>query len=130
MLEYKDPENKMGGTMRLGLRPTHFVVDESILKEKYGGESVIHERHRHRYEINPEYIERLEAGGLRFVGKNDDFTRMEILELDTDVHPYFAGVQYHPEYLSRPFKPSPPYVALIEAGLKRSMQTNGFANNH
>jgi CTP synthase len=130
MLEYKDPDNKMGGTMRLGLRPTFFVVEDSIMQKKYGGERVIYERHRHRYEINPEYIERLEQGGLRFVGKNDDLTRMEILELDEDVHPYFVGVQYHPEYLSRPFKPSPPYRGLIEAGLKRSSQANGFANNH
>lgn len=130
MLDYKDPENKMVGTMRLGLKPTHFVAEDSILKEKYGGGSIIHERHRHRYEINPDHIQGLEKKGLRFVGKNDDGTRMEILELDPDNHPYFVGVQYHPEYLTRPFKPSPPYKGLIEAGLKRSVQTNGFANHH
>lgn len=127
MLDYKDPKNKLGGTMRLGLKPTHFVVDDSILREKYGGEAIINERHRHRYEINPGYISILEKSGIRFVGKNDDETRMEILELGADIHPYFVGVQYHPEYLSRPFKPSPPYKGLVEAAFKRSKQTNGFS---
>uniref|UniRef100_A0A6G1S3V0 CTP synthase n=1 Tax=Aceria tosichella TaxID=561515 RepID=A0A6G1S3V0_9ACAR len=129
MLEYKDPENKMGGTMRLGLRQTYFVTEDSILREKYGGDSIIQERHRHRYEINPDYIDRLERAGLRFVGKNDDLTRMEILELEKNLHPYFVGVQFHPEYLSRPFKPSPPFRGLIEAGLKRSRQTNGYSKH-
>lgn len=116
MLEYLDPEKKMGGTMRLGLRKTKFVAKDSILRRLYGDRDVIQERHRHRYEINPEYIDALEKAGLRFVGKNDDGSRMEILELDPTVHPYYVAVQYHPEYLSRPFRPSPPYLGLIEAG--------------
>lgn len=78
------------------------------------------ERHRHRYEINPDFVERLEAKGLRFVGtdenKNtDEKPRMEIVELEN--HPYFVGVQYHPEYLSRPLKPSPPFLGLIFASV-------------
>lgn len=126
MLEYKDPKNRMGGTMRLGLRKTLFVVKESLVKEKYGNLDAVDERHRHRYEINQKYINSLEEAGLKFVGRNEDGTRMEILELDTQEHPYFVAVQYHPEYLSRPFNPSPPYKGLVEAGHARSKQTNGF----
>lgn len=115
MLEYLDPDRNLGGTMRLGLRKTKFVVEKSILKQLYGNPDSIQERHRHRYEINPEYRDVLENGGLRFVGKNEDELRMEILELDPSKHPYFVAVQYHPEYLSRPFRPSPPYLGLMQA---------------
>lgn len=119
MLEYLDPEKKMGGTMRLGLRKTKFVVKDSILRKLYGDLDVVQERHRHRYEINPDFIAPLEDKGLRFVGRNEDETRMEILELDSSLnHPYFVAVQYHPEYLSRPFRPSPPYVGLVRAAKK------------
>lgn len=69
---------------------------------------VIEERHRHRYEVNPEYIERLEAAGLRFVGKDETKTRMEVAVVDN--HPYYVTVQFHPEYLSRPLSPSPPFL--------------------
>jgi CTP synthase len=71
----------------------------------------IDERHRHRYEVNPKYIEEYEKAGMKFVGRSDDNERMEILELEN--HPYFVGVQYHPEYISRPLKPSAPYLGLI-----------------
>ena len=69
---------------------------------------VINERHRHRYEVNPEYVDRLTQGGLRFVGKGDGGKRMEILELPK--HKWFVAVQYHPEYLSRVLQPSEPYL--------------------
>lgn len=121
MLEYLDAERKLGGTMRLGLRNTKFVTKDSILRKLYGEKDMISERHRHRYEINPDFIEILEKSGLKFVGKNEDGSRMEILELDRAQHPYFVAVQYHPEYLSRPFRPSPPYKGLVEAG--RVIQT-------
>lgn len=117
MLDYKDPEGKLGGTMRLGKKRTNIVLDNSII-EPYYGSKFIYERHRHRYEVNPIYIQELEDAGLRFVGKSDDGTRMEIIELSKTTHPFFVGVQYHPEYLSRPFKPSPPFKALAEAALK------------
>lgn len=119
MLEYLDPDRKLGGTMRLGLRKTKFGPEKSIMKQLYGNQEFIEERHRHRYEINPEYVETLEKGGLRFVGKNEDGRRMEILELDPSSHPYFVAVQYHPEYLSRPFRPSPPYLGLMQAAQRR-----------
>lgn len=91
--------------MRLGLRPTLFQdnTEWSTLRKLYGGGQEIHERHRHRYEINPDYISRLEEHGLPFVGRDDRGERMEIFELpqtsDTGAptHPYYVGVQYHPE---------------------------------
>lgn len=125
--------------MRLGVRPTLFqpgTETTSVVRKLYNNASSVNERHRHRYEVNPEYVERLEAQGLKFVGRDDKGERMEILELDgkpytriivkydpwysTDVvcyegHPYFVGCQYHPEYLTRPLKPSPPFLGLILA---------------
>jgi CTP synthase len=74
------------------------------------------ERHRHRYEVNPEYIDDLEAGSLTFSGRANN--RMEIVELDD--HPYFLGTQFHPEFRSRPDRASPPFVGLVEAVLDRA----------
>lgn len=90
--------------MRLGLRPTFFQPssETSSVRKLYGGGGEVHERHRHRYEINPDYIQRLESAGLHFIGKDDKGERMEIFELPTEAaegptHPYYVGVQYHPE---------------------------------
>lgn len=124
MLEYLDPERKLGGTMRLGLKRTRFVKPDSLLRKLYGDQESIYERHRHRYEVNPEYVSILERAGLKFVGTNDDGTRLEILELNPKDHPYFVAVQYHPEYLSRPFRPSPPYAGLIGAAFDRQNSKN------
>lgn len=89
-----------------------FVYQTNLSIEKlYGNVDSIDERHRHRYEVKPKYIEEFEKAGLKFVGKSDDNERMEILELED--HPYFVAVQYHPEYISRPLKPSAPYLGLI-----------------
>jgi len=105
----------MGGTMRLGLRPTLFQPGSewSRLRKLYGEKTEIHERHRHRYEVNPEYIDRLAKGGLEFIGKDDKGVRMEILELKD--HPWYVGVQFHPEYLSRVLQPSKPYLGFVAA---------------
>ncbi|KAF9166219.1 CTP synthase ura7 [Actinomortierella ambigua] len=105
----------LGGTMRLGIRPTVFQAntEQSKIRRLYGGAESVEERHRHRYEINPEKIGAFEAKGLRFVGKDETGQRMEIVE-HAD-HPFFLGVQYHPEYLTRPLKPSPPFMGLILA---------------
>jgi len=105
----------MGGTMRLGSRQTNLQTKECAAHRLYGGAMEIHERHRHRYEVNPELVDDLEAAGLRFVGRDTEGERMEIIELDG--HPYFFGTQYHPEFRSRPNRPSPPFVGLIEATL-------------
>lgn len=103
----------MGGTMRLGKRETVFDPQYtiSISKQLYGGQETIIERHRHRYEVNPKFVPELKRAGLKFIGHDTTGKRMEIIELDN--HPYFVGVQYHPEYLSRPLKASPPYLGLI-----------------
>ncbi|KAG0279217.1 CTP synthase ura7 [Linnemannia exigua] len=88
-------------------------TENSRLRKLYGGGSSVLERHRHRYEINPEMISKFEAKGLQFVGKDETGERMEIVEMAD--HPYFVGVQYHPEYLTRPLKPSAPFMGLILA---------------
>ena len=105
----------MGGNMRLGLRPTIFNEDSkwSKLRRLYGGAETVNERHRHRYEVNPEYIQKLSDAGLPFIGKDDKGERMEVMELKN--HPFFVGVQAHPEYLSRVLRPSPPYLGFVAA---------------
>lgn len=105
----------MGSTMRLGKRATMFVQDNSVLKQLYGNKDRIEERHRHRYEVNPKFVPQLESAGMKFVGCDEENIRMEIVELDD--HPYFVATQYHPEYLSRPLKPSPPFFGLILASV-------------
>jgi CTP synthase len=100
---------EMGGTMRLGAHKTTIEPD-TLASRVYGGTTCT-ERHRHRYEVNPEYIEDFEDAGLRFSGYAGN--RMEILELPD--HPYFLGTQFHPEFRSRPGRASPPFVALVEA---------------
>ncbi|XP_035190045.1 CTP synthase 2 [Oxyura jamaicensis] len=103
----------MGGTMRLGKRRTVFKTQNSILRKLYGDEMFVEERHRHRYEVNPELTHSFEEKGLKFVGHDTEGNRMEIIELEN--HPYFVGVQFHPEFSSRPMKPSPPYLGLLLA---------------
>ena len=114
--------SRMGGTMRLGKRITIFQ-SACLSKQLYGNQETVSERHRHRYEVNPEYVDRLEDAGLEFVGQNQDETgkRMEIAELkghanaDGTGHPFMMGVQYHPEFQSRPGRPSPPFLGLLLA---------------
>ncbi|XP_019384814.1 PREDICTED: CTP synthase 2 isoform X1 [Crocodylus porosus] len=103
----------MGGTMRLGKRRTVFKTEDSVLRRLYGDEAFVEERHRHRYEVNPELTRFFEEKGLKFVGHDTEGNRMEIIELEN--HPYFVGVQFHPEFSSRPMKPSPPYLGLLLA---------------
>ncbi|XP_078033895.1 CTP synthase [Augochlora pura] len=105
----------MGGTMRVGKRRTRFTDHNSIIKQLYGNKNYIEERHRHRYEINPKYITDLQDAGLHFVGHDDDNLRMEIAELEG--HTYYVATQFHPEYLSRLLKPSPPFLGLILASI-------------
>lgn len=149
---------QMGGTMRLGARPTiirrKLKMDpsatntnettpisssssttsssssssapprtRSLASDLYGRDvKVIWERHRHRYEVNPEYVQALESAGLHFTGVDDRSVRMEIVELDRVVHPYFFAVQYHPEFQSQPHRPSPPFLGLILAAAKELEQ--------
>ncbi|CCD26955.1 CTP synthase URA7 NDAI_0J00630 [Naumovozyma dairenensis CBS 421] len=105
----------MGGNMRLGLRPTYFQdeTEWSQIKQLYGNQPSVLERHRHRYEINPDIVDALEEHGLMFVGKDETGKRCEILELKN--HPYFVATQYHPEYTSKVLEPSRPFLGLVAA---------------
>lgn len=103
----------LGGTMRLGSRPTLWQVEDCKIKRLYGEGDSVDERHRHRYEVNPDLIDRIEKAGLMFVGKDETGQRCEIFELGD--HPYYVGVQYHPEFKSRPGRPSPPFLGLLKA---------------
>ena len=78
------------------------------------------ERHRHRYEVNPEFIEQLEAAGWIFTGRSEDGVKMEIGELKG--HPYFVASQFHPEFESRPRKPSPLHLGLVKAALEHKQR--------
>jgi CTP synthase len=108
----------LGGTMRLGSRPTIWQSDGSKIRALYGPGETVDERHRHRYEVNPDLIERIEGAGLVFVGKDESGQRCEIFELND--HPYYVGVQFHPEFKSRPGRPSPPFLGLLQAASRRA----------
>eukprot|EP01127_Copromyxa_protea_P001733 TRINITY_DN11658_c0_g1_i1.p1 TRINITY_DN11658_c0_g1~~TRINITY_DN11658_c0_g1_i1.p1 ORF type:complete len:601 (-),score=152.63 TRINITY_DN11658_c0_g1_i1:115-1878(-) len=131
--EIEDPETKrkrhvvvfmpeiskshMGGTMRLGGRST-IVKDADaklprLYKAIWNTDNAIDERHRHRYEVNPKVVEEIESHGLKFVGQDETGQRQEIVEIPD--HPYYVGVQYHPEMKSRPSRASPPFVGLVLA---------------
>nr|CAA48277.1 CTP synthase [Saccharomyces cerevisiae] len=103
----------MGGTMRLGLRPTIFQPNSewSNIRKLYGEVNEVHERHRHRYEINPKIVNDMESRGFIFVGKDETGQRCEIFELKG--HPYYVGTQYHPEYTSKVLEPSRPFWGLV-----------------
>ncbi|KAE9618817.1 putative CTP synthase (glutamine hydrolyzing) [Lupinus albus] len=103
----------MGSTMRLGSRRTFLKAPDSITSKLYGISEYVDERHRHRYEVNPDLIGSLEEAGLKFVGKDESGKRMEILELPS--HPFYVGVQFHPEFKSRPGRPSALFLGLILA---------------
>jgi CTP synthase len=134
----------MGGTMRLGLRPTVFepgTESWSQTRKLYAGAGKIWERHRHRYEVNPKYVKQLNDSGLVFAGKDEKGERMQLLELSgafyaqigesnmklmdlvnhfplprsPQDHPYFIGLQAHPEFCTRPLNPSPPFLGFVAA---------------
>ena len=107
----------LGGTMRLGAYPAVLAPD-SIVADVYGC-TEIGERHRHRFEVNNAYRDRLAAVGLRVTGTSPDGHLVELVELDRGLHPYFVATQAHPEFKSRPTRPHPLFAALIRAGLGR-----------
>ncbi len=110
-------ERDMGGTMRLGMYPAALKAGSTA--ERVYGSNLIEERHRHRYEVNNEYRDQLEAVGLSFSGTSPDGRLVEYVELPTDVHPYYIGTQAHPELRSRPTRAHPLFKGLIEAALAR-----------
>jgi len=119
MLEQKKhlSDNKYGGTMRLGSYPA-YLKKGTLARSAYKKE-LVEERHRHRYEINPSYVKRLEEAGLVFSGTSPDSVLMEIAELPRTVHPFMLGTQFHPELQARPLDPHPLFTAFLSAAIVR-----------
>ncbi len=115
-LEIRDEDSDLGGTMRMGAQECCLSHD-SLTYKIYGTDS-IKERHRHRYEVNPTYIEQLEAVGLRIAGRSVDRTLVEVIEIKE--HPWFIASQFHPEFTSTPRDGHPLFKSFIEAALVRS----------
>jgi CTP synthase len=122
LLEEQRALSDLGGTMRLGAQRVVLVPDSQIAG--IYGRTEIWERHRHRYEINPSYFDRLRSNGLRVTGSSVD-GRAEVFELSG--HPFFLGVQYHPEFLSRPESPHPLFFGLVRAAIARQEVATGVA---
>jgi CTP synthase len=110
-------QGDMGGTMRLGLYKTS-LTPGSVVANTYG-ETEISERHRHRYEVNNDYRDKISAAGLVFSGMYTERDLVEFVELPIGVHPYYVGTQAHPELRSRPTRPHPLFVGLIRAAITR-----------
>jgi CTP synthase len=115
-IETRAAGGDLGGTMRLGAYSAE-LADDSLVRAIYGRDT-IQERHRHRYEVNVRYRERLEAAGMRFSGMSPDGVLPEIVEVPT--HPWFLGVQFHPELKSKPFDPHPLFRGFIEAAVRQA----------
>ncbi len=116
MLEKRAANGDLGGTLRLGAYECH-LADDSRVRDIYGV-PVISERHRHRYEVNMDYRQKLEKAGLRFSGLSPDGVLPEIVEFQD--HPWFIGVQFHPELKSKPFDPHPLFTSFIAAAVRQS----------
>jgi CTP synthase len=116
-------DGDMGGTMRLGLYPA--VLAEGTLVRELYGEAKIEERHRHRYEVNNAYREKIAAGGLQFSGASPDGRLVEFVELPREMHPYFVATQAHPELRSRPTRPHPLFTGLVAAAVARRAGKQG-----
>ena len=119
MLEQKKhlADNKYGGTMRLGVY-TAYLKKGTMARAAYKKE-LVEERHRHRYEINPAYVKRLEEAGLVFSGTSPDSVLMEIAELPRSTHPFMLGTQFHPELQARPLAPHPLFTEFLRAAIAR-----------
>jgi len=116
MVERRNANGDLGGTMRLGAYQA-VLAPQSRVAEIYNA-TAISERHRHRYEVNINYKERLERTGLRFSGMSPDGALPEIVEIPD--HKWFIGVQYHPELKSKPFEPHPLFTSFIKAAVEQS----------
>ena len=114
MMEEQKNISKLGGTMRLGAYPCKLDKD-SLVYQIYGKE-LISERHRHRFEFNNEYLEQFQKAGMKAVGVNPDHNLVEIVEIPS--HPFYIGVQFHPEYKSTVMNPHPLFLAFVKAASK------------
>ncbi|MCD6035292.1 MAG: synthetase [Rickettsiales bacterium] len=120
--ETRGHSDNLGGTMRLGTYPCH--ITKGSLAEKIYGSKLIHERHRHRYEVNINYKDALEGVGLKISGISPDGQLPEIVELEG--HPWFVGVQFHPELRSRPFAPHPLFASFVNAAVVYAKSEGSF----
>ena len=118
---------ELGGTMRLGAWPCE-LAPNSLARQVYGGAEEISERHRHRYEFNPEYRKRLADEGLIFSGVSPDGKFVEIIELPHEVHPWFIACQFHPEYKSKPLNAHPLFSAFVKAAHENRIQNETSIN--
>lgn len=109
----------MGGSMRLGAQDV-LVEPDSLISFLFDNQRNIRERFRHRYEVNPIYVDQLAKAGLRFSGRHPKHQIMQVIELPQNVHPYFVAGQFHPELTSRPLRPQPMFMGLIAAAIARA----------
>lgn len=123
-LDIVEGKGDLGGTMRLGLYPAR-LAEGSIVREVYGGEQYVEERHRHRYEVNNSYRAELEKAGLVFSGLSPKGDLVEYVEYPRDVHPYLVATQAHPELKSRPTRPHPLFAGLVAAAITRQQEQAG-----
>lgn len=113
-IEVRDSNADLGGTMRLGLQESLIQTEDSSSYKAYKNTSIF-ERHRHRYEVNPQFVENLEKAGLKVVAKSKDNSLVEMVEVGD--HPWFVGCQFHPEFTSNPRDGHPLFTAFIQAAL-------------
>ena len=116
--ELRDEHSDLGGTMRLGGQQCR-LLEGSLVRDCYQKEVIV-ERHRHRYEVNNNYVPKLEAAGVRFTGRSMDGNLMEVLELPS--HPWFLACQFHPEFTSTPRKGHPLFTGFIKAAIQQSQK--------
>jgi CTP synthase len=120
--------DELGGTMRLGAWDCN-LKEESLARDVYHGSEMIAERHRHRYEFNPEYRSVLEKEGLVFSGVSPDGKFVEIVELPREQHPYFIGCQFHPEYKSKPLAAHPLFTAFVKAAWENRLHSENLEHD-
>jgi len=108
-VEVDEPNEDRGG-----------AINEGKTQVTEDGSHLVIERHRHRYEVNPAIVEEISSAGLQFTGRDDKGERMEICELGLQEHPFYFGCQFHPEFKSRPNRPSPPFFAFVGAALEEN----------
>jgi CTP synthase len=124
-LDIVDGKGDLGGTMRLGTYPAK-LAEGSIVREAYGDQPYVEERHRHRYEVNNAYRTELEKNtGIVFSGTSPDNKLVEYVEYPRDVHPYLVATQAHPELKSRPTRPHPLFVGLVKAAVAAQAAKQG-----
>ena len=114
--------------MRLG-EWTCRLTENSLARDVYGGAEEVGERHRHRYEFNPEFRQTLEDKGLRLTGNSPDNKFVEMIELPREIHPFFVACQFHPEYKSKPLNPHPIFVSFVKAAHENRLNSENLKDD-